>query len=137
MCWSGEAFLQEVTSHLEGGNGYLRLGAGHAGQLLNLLKAKTGKGRGLALQSQSSLGLPGKRGSRVSSDGWRSSRYFPDRGGPRRVISAFKAPHRNLPHGDNAVPLTIEIVPTHIRDNEGNVAETIGQRFYEHAVTAF
>lgn len=116
-------YLEEITSSLEGGKGYLRLGAGHINQLLVLLKARIGKDRALVLQGRSSL---------VCLESGEQADIHMDE--EAFVVSLTEKALDELcqllkPHIGtycmDTMPLTIEIVPTHIRDEKGNVVETI------------
>lgn len=116
-------YLSELTASVENDKGYLQLGAGHIDQILTLLRARIGKDRPFALQCNDTV---------VCFE----CAQQPETGTDNDVI-IFSLAQENLdeicrllkPHIGmyfmKTMPLTIEVVPTYIRDQDGTIVQTI------------
>jgi len=117
-------YMDEVGGRLEDGRGRLRLGAGHVRTLLLMLRARVGKGRELYLQSgeQAILFRPEERPALGME-----KEDFMVVGLTSRTLNELEA--TLLPHaGEYALktmPLTVELIPTRIKDQHGNVTKVI------------
>lgn len=120
---TGFLYVDELGGRLEDGKGWLRLGAGHVGTIKTMLQARVGKGRSLYLQSQDE--------TVCLQQGVSAGLEWED--GLLRIILSEEALQELCgllqPHAGeyplHSLPLTLELVPTHIRDKDGNLLETI------------
>ena len=119
---TGFLYLDEVGAYLDKGRAYLRLGAGHDQILNRMLRARVGKGRNLYLQGTEDVVqfLPGEPHISMG-DGVLSLTM------PKEILEeicyVLTSHTGTYPLSD--YPLTIELVPTRIVDQDGNVLRTI------------
>ena len=119
-----EVCLVEADEEAKGYEGILRFGAGHTETLATMLKARLGKGRKLYLSGKEfsiSFNYDEKTGFEINE---------PDYGvvnlnneALEELCTALK-PHAGRNHL-KSIPLLLEIVPTYIKDNDGNVVQVI------------
>lgn len=116
-------YMDEVGTKLEDGQGYLRLGAGHTRILKNMLRARVGKDRSLFLQGSEAAAVfcPGEETGLEEEDGLFSITLTA--AALEELCDALK-PHAGVCRLA-ALPLTVELVPTKIKDRDGNVLEII------------
>lgn len=119
-----EVSLEQVEVRFNGSRGTMRLGAGHTEIISTMLRARVGKGRNFYLQG----------------NGFAIGFYYDERAGFGMEESDFAVVMLNdaaldelcnalQPHAGKMqlknLPLVLELVPTYIRDAEGNVIEVI------------
>lgn len=120
---TGVLYLPEMAARLENNKGYLQLGAGHIDQILTLLKARIGKDRSFVLQCNETVVCfkcaqqPGIATEEITLVISLTTENLNE-------ICQLVKPHVGL-HSMKTMPLTIEVVPTHIRDQDGNIIQTI------------
>ena len=121
---TGFLYMDELGVHLENGHTSLRLGAGHTQTLVRMLRARVGKGRTLFLQgsSQAVLFRPGEQ-AEVHEEDDVSVLSLP--ASTLDELYAVLQPHAGI-HTLTSFPLTVELVPTRITDQNGNVTKVIG-----------
>lgn len=117
-------YLDEVGTRLEDGRGFLRLGAGHTHTLVNMLRARVGKGRDLYLQGREAAVQfrPGAQPAAEPEEGILSL-TLPE--AALEELCAVLQPHAGV-YPLAGSPLTVELVPTRITDRDGHVLEVIG-----------
>ncbi|MDE6621822.1 MAG: suppressor of fused domain protein [Lachnospiraceae bacterium] len=117
-------YLPEITASFENKKGYLQLGAGHIDQIRTLLKARIGKDRPFSLQWKNDTFVcfkcAQKPGIETEDDALVIS-LTPEN---LNEICQLLKPHVGI-YFMKSIPLTIEVVPTHIRDNDGTIIQTI------------
>lgn len=120
---TGVLYLPEMAARLENNKGYLQLGAGHINQILTLLKARIGKDRSFLLQCNETVVCfkcaqqPGIATEEITLVISLTTENLNE-------ICQLVKPHVGL-HSMKTMPLTIEVVPTHIRDQDGTIVQTI------------
>ena len=116
-------YMDELGAKLENGHAALRLGTGHIQTLVRMLRARVGKGRILFLQSASQAVLfrPGEQAAASEEDG-RLVLTLPE--DALEELSGVVGAHAGIYMLSN-LPLTVELVPTTITDQEGKVLEVI------------
>lgn len=116
-------YLSELTASLDTNKGYLQLGAGHTDQIVTLLRARIGKDRPFVLQCNDTV---------VCFECAQQPAIDTDNGAI--IISLTQENLDEIcqllkPHVGTylmkTMPLTIEVVPTYIRDQDGAVVQTI------------
>ena len=119
---TGFLYLDEVGASLDKGRAYLRLGAGHDQILNRMLRARVGKGRNLYLQGKEDVVqfLPGE--PHISMGDGVLSLTMPEEI-LEEICYVLTSHTGTYPLSD--YPLTIELVPTRIVDQDGNVLRTI------------
>lgn len=120
---TGVLYLSDLAVSLENNRGYLRLGAGHIDQILTLLKARIGKERTFALQGNDAAACfeCAEQPDIDLDDTALILSLTPDN---LNELCQLLKPHAGSCFMQT-MPLTIEIVPTHIRDNNGDIVQTI------------
>lgn len=119
-----EVGIEQVEKVYEGGRGILRLGAGHTHTISKMLRARVGKGRNFYLQGKElAIGFnPGEKAGFGMEESDFAAIILNDAALDElcEVLQphAGKYPLKNL-------PLILELVPTRIKDNEGNVVKVI------------
>ena len=118
-------YLPEAQAALKDGKGTLILGAGHIFQIITLIKARVGKDRKFLLQNGDTL---------IGFENGEQARLYMDMEDKVFVIAMTKEsldefcqllkPHIGT-YFMKTLPLTIEVIPTNIRDNNGNIVKTI------------
>ena len=121
--FTGFLYMDELGAKLENGHAALRLGTGHVQTLVRMLRARVGKGRILFLQSASQAVLfrPGEQAAASEEDG-RLVLTLPE--DALEELSGVVGAHAGIYMLSN-LPLTVELVPTTITDQEGKVLEVI------------
>lgn len=120
---TGFLYMDELGIRLENGRAALRLGAGHNQTLVRMLRARVGKGRSLFLQGSSHAMLfrPGEQAGVSEEDGMPVLTLPAD---ALEELCAVLQPHAGT-YPLVAFPLTVELVPTRITDQNGNVTKVI------------
>lgn len=117
-------YLDEVGMQIEDGRGYLRLGAGRGQLLARMLRARTGKGRPLLLQSQeAAVQCRSGNSCAVSSEEDGVFLLTLTEHGLTELCDALQRHTGRYPL--SSIPLTVELVPTQITDQEGNIIRVI------------
>lgn len=120
---TGFLYMDELGVHMEEGYVTLRFGAGHDQTLINMLRARVGKRRNLFLQGSDHAILfqPGNQAGMGVEDG----------------VTVLTLPEKTLeemcnvlqPHAGTyrmtTFPMTVELIPTKITDQDGNVRNVI------------
>lgn len=120
---TGVIYLTELAIRLENDKGYLKLGAGHIDQILTLLKARIGKDRTFALQGNDAVAcFECAEQPDIDLDDIALIVSLTQEN--LNELCQLLKPHTGL-YFMKTMPLTIEVVPTHIRDNDGNIVQTI------------
>lgn len=116
-------YLDELEADLQDGQAWLQLGAGHDQILVHMLQARVGKGRSLFLQGPKNA---------VQIQPGEQAVYWED------GVLVLSLPQQALkelcrvfqPHAGvyplSTFPLTLELVPTQIKDRDGRVLKVIG-----------
>ncbi|MDE7477574.1 MAG: suppressor of fused domain protein, partial [Lachnospiraceae bacterium] len=120
---TGVLCLPELVISLENNKGYLKLGAGHIDQILTLLKARIGKGRDFILQGNDAVAcFECHEQPDIDMDDIALIISLT----PKNLneLCQLLKPHVGI-YLMATMPLTIEIVPTHIRDDNGDIVQTI------------
>lgn len=116
-------YMSELTASLANNKGYLQLGAGHIDQILTLLKARIGKDRPFALQCNDTVVcFECAQQPETSTDN--DAIIFSLTQENLDEICQLLKPHIGT-YFMKTMPLTIEVVPTHIRDQDGTIVQTI------------
>lgn len=120
---TGMLYLSELSGTLEGGSGCLQFGAGHVDQILTLLRARIGKDRPLILQCGETVVCfkHAQQAAAVMED--QTLVISLTQAGLDEICLLLK-PHVGVYHM-KTMALTVRIVPTHIRDNDGTITQTI------------
>lgn len=122
---TGFLYMEEMEGSLEGEQGRLHVGAGHVDILGIMLRARIGKGRTLYLQgAEQSVLFQGGARNEIELNEHGTLVIGLTENGLRELCKAL-IPHAGI-HRLQEIPLTIEIVPTCIKDQHGNILETIG-----------
>lgn len=120
---TGVLYLPEMAARLENDKGCLQLGAGHIDQILTLLKARIGKSRSFALQCDETV-VCFKCAQQPDIDTDAEALVISLTQENLNEIFQLLKPHIGI-HHMKTIPLTIEVIPTHIRDNDGKIVQTI------------
>ncbi len=121
---TGFLYLDEVGAQLQQERATIRLGAGHDVILANMLRARVGKGRSLYLQSKEAAVLF-ELGERFQKDLRDGILHLTLTKAALEELCDLLKPHAGVyPLRD--IPLTLELVPTKITDQDGNVLKVIG-----------
>ena len=116
-------YLSDLTARLENNKGYLQLGAGHISQIRTLLRARIGKNRPFVLQCNGTVVRFGSaQQSAIDTDN--DAIIISLTPETLNEIRELLMPHVGL-YTPKTIPLTIEVVPTHIRDQDGTIVQTI------------
>ena len=119
---TGFLYLDEVGTALENGKAYLRLGVGHDRVLTRMLQARVGKGRDLYLKGKEAAVqfLSGEPHISMKDDvlSLTVSKEILDE------LCSILLSHTGICRLSE-YPLTIELIPTKIVDQDGNVLRTI------------
>lgn len=120
---TGFLYMDEVGTKLAHGQGHLRLGAGHTRILKNMLRARVGKERSLFLQGSEAAVVfcSGEETCLEEKDGVLSITLTA--AALEELCDALR-PHAGVCRLA-ALPLTVELVPTKIKDRDGNVLRII------------
>lgn len=120
---TGGLYLDEVGTALKDGRAWLRLGAGHGRIIANMLRAKVGKGRELYLHGREAhvKFCPGEPALEVKEGIVTMTLSEPIL---TELCDVLKPRAGVYPL--SGFPLTVELVPTRITDQDGNVLEVIG-----------
>lgn len=120
---TGFLYMDEVGASLKDGRGRLRLGAGHTHILATMLSARVGKGRKLYLQGPD-MGIgfePGEAGRFGLENDFAVAVL--DNGALKELCSVLQ-PHAGV-YSLGTIPLTVELVPTRIKDQNDKVLKVI------------
>ena len=120
---TGFLYMDELGARLEDGHVTLRLGAGHDQTLVRMLRARVGKGRSLFLQGsdQAVLFQPGEQAEIGKEDDMLALTLPED---ALEELCAALQPHAGT-YPLASFPMTVELVPTEITDQDGNVIRVI------------
>lgn len=120
---TGFLYMDELGVQAENGRAALRLGAGHTQTLVRMLRARVGKGRSLFLQGSDHAVLfqAGEQAGVSEEDGVAALTLTAD---ALEELCAVLRPHAGT-CPLTAFPLTVELVPTRITDQNGNVTRVI------------
>ena len=120
---TGFFYLEQAGVSLQDGHARLTLGAGHIETLANMLRARLGKGRPLFLQGGEAAVqfLSGK------PELWEEDRVLTMSmlGETVEELCGLLRPHAGE-YPLTSYPLTVELIPTQIRDAQGNILREIG-----------
>lgn len=116
-------YMSELTASLADNKGYLQLGAGHIDQILTLLKARIGKDRPFALQCNDTV-VCFECAQQPETGTDNDAIIFSLTQENLDEICQLLKPHIGI-YFMKTMPLTIEVVPTHIRDQDGTIVQTI------------
>ncbi len=120
---TGVLYLSDLTASLEDRKAYLKLGAGHIDQILTLLRARIGKDRSFVLQCNDTAACfkcAQQPDIDTDSDAVIISLTLEN----LDEICGLLKPHVGT-YPMRTIALTIEVVPTHIRDQNGTIIQTI------------
>ncbi len=120
---TGVLYLPEMTARLENNNGYLQLGAGHINQILTLLRARIDKDRSFVLQCNDTV-IVFQCAQQPCIDTENGALVISMTPESLNEICQLLKPHIGI-YTVKTMPLTIEVIPTHIRDNDGTIVQTI------------
>ena len=125
--YTGFLYMDKVETGLEEAQGQerglLRLGAGHVRILTNMLRARVGKGRELFLQgAEAAVQFKPGLQSAVALEEEALVLTLAEDG--LEELCAYLKPHAGT-CALSGVPLTLELVPTRIKDRDGNVIQVI------------
>lgn len=116
-------YLPEMTARFDGSKSYLQLGAGHIDQILTLLKARISKDRPFVLQCNETI-VCFQCAQQPGIDTEEEALVISLTQETLIEICQLLKPHAGI-YFMKTMPLTIEVIPTHIRDNDGNIIQTI------------
>ena len=116
-------YLSELTASLDTNKGYLQLGAGHIDQIVTLLRARIGKDRPFALQCNDTV-VCFECAQQPAIDTDNDAIILSLAQENLDEICMLLKPHVGT-YLMKTMPLTIEVVPTYIRDQDGAVVQTI------------
>ena len=120
---TGFFYLEQVSVSLQDGHARLTLGAGHIETLANMLRARLGKGRPLFLQGgEAAVQFLSGKPELWEEDGVLTM-SMP--GETVEELCGLLRPHAGE-YPLTSYPLTVELIPTQIRDAQGNVLREIG-----------
>lgn len=120
---TGVLYLPEMAARLENSKGYLQLGAGHIDQILTLLRARIEKDRPFVLQcNETVVCFQCAQQPDITTD--EKALVISLTLESLNEICQLLKPHIGI-HSIKTIPLTIEVVPTHIRDHDGKIVQTI------------
>lgn len=120
---TGFLYMDELAGGVEAGGGWLQLGAGHVETFLNMLQARVGKGRQLYLQgSQQAVSVQRAKAGAVRQDENVLAIELPDEA--LDELELVLEPHAGT-YRLETMPLEIRLMPTTIRDANGNVLQVI------------
>ncbi len=117
-------YVEELGAEVEHGRIHLRLGAGHDRVLRNMLRARVGKGRGLFLQGTNEA-VQFRSGLQPGVEIEEGIPCVTLTKEELEELCKVLQPHAGI-YPLPGFPVTIELVPTKIRDQDGNVLEVIG-----------
>ena len=120
---TGFLYMDELGVRVENGHAALRLGAGHNHTLARMLRARVGKGRRLFLQGsdQAVLFRPGEQAGVGEEDSVFTLTLPTD---ALEELYTMLQPHAGT-YPLTSFPLTVEVIPTKITDQNGNVLRVI------------
>ena len=121
---TGFLYMDELKGSLHDNRGWLRLGAGHVKTLTIMLRARLGKGRDLYIQN-AEQSVYFRLGAEAACSMERDMFIIQLTAEALEELCAALQPHAGE-YSLSMAPLTVVLVPTHIKDQEGNVLETIG-----------
>lgn len=115
--------MNELAVRLDEGRVTLRLSAGHDRTLANMLRARVGKGRELFLQGSDAIVLlrPGERAEMGEENGMTVLTLPKD---ALKELCGVLRPHAGT-YTLSTFPMTVELTPTTITDQDGNVIKVI------------
>lgn len=120
---TGFFYLEQVGVSLQDGHARLTLGAGHIETLANMLRARLGKGRPLFLQGgEAAVQFLSGKPELWEEDGVLTM-SMP--GETVEELCGLLRPHAGE-YPLTSYPLTVELIPTQIRDAQGNILREIG-----------
>ena len=120
---TGFFYLEQVSVSLQDGHARLTLGAGHIETLANMLRARLGKGRPLFLQGgEAAVQFLSGKPELWEEDGVLTM-SMP--GETVEELCGLLRPHAGE-YPLTSYPLTVELIPTQIRDAQGNILREIG-----------
>ena len=115
--------MEEIGTNIANNQAYLCLGAGHTKILNNMLRARTGKGRDLSLYGQDIVVLcqAGDDAAVSMQDSIMTLTLSNE--ALQELYTTLQS--RTGTYQLTKIPLTIEIVPTYITDQNGTIREVI------------
>lgn len=120
---TGFLYMDELGAQMENGDVTLRLGAGHEQTLRNMLRARVGKRRSLFLQdSEHALLFQSGDQAGIEVDDGIIVLTLPEN--TLEELCSVLCPHAGT-YRMTTFPMTVEIVPTKITDQDGNVTKVI------------
>ena len=120
---TGFLYLDEVGVSLKDNHARIRLGAGHDRILKNMLRARVGKGKALCLQGKNTLiQFQSGKQALVTLEDECLALTLPEQA--LTELCAALQPHAGV-YPLASFPLTVELVPTRITDQKGNVLKVI------------
>ncbi|MDE6983002.1 MAG: suppressor of fused domain protein [Lachnospiraceae bacterium] len=121
---TGVLYLPELAASMKNGTCRLTFGAGHVTQTMTLLRARIGKDRPFVLQcAETVISFTKAQQPDIHRDGETFFSISLTCANLDEICQRVK-PHTGT-YLMNTIPLTVEIVPTHIRDKDGTIIETI------------
>ncbi len=122
---TGFLYMDEIAVSIEDGRMRLRLGAGHTDILSTMLWARLSKGRKLYLQgADCAAGLERGAAFRYGMEEDSFAVIVLSEEGLRELCAVLR-PHAGV-YPLQSAALTVELLPTEIKDQDGNVLRTIG-----------
>lgn len=120
---TGFLYMDELGVQMDEGQVTLRLGAGHDRTLVNMLRARVGKGRELFLQGSDAVVLfhPGEQAGMGVENGVTALTLPED---ALKELCSTLQPHAGT-YTLSTFPMTVELTPTTITDRNGNVIKVI------------
>ncbi len=119
---TGFLYLDETGADLKNSRAWLRLGAGRGQVLVNMLRARVGKGRALRLQGREAAVQFNPGDQAVSAAEGILYLTMPEQA--LSELCGVLSGHAGV-YPLSSFPLTVELVPTRITDQDGNVLEVM------------
>ncbi len=119
---TGFFYTDELGAEYKDGRAFLRLGAGHDRILVRMLRARVGKGRTLYLQGEKAAVQFRLGAQAVTMEDAVLHLTLTEQA--LAELCATLQPHAGI-YPLDSFPLTVELVPTRITDQDGNVLEVI------------
>lgn len=116
-------YLSKLVARLQESKGYLQLGAGHVEQIQTLLKARISKEKVFVIQGDDAAAcFQCGQQPEITTD--ETALVISLTSENLEELCTLLKPHTGI-YLLKTISLTIEVVPTHIRDNDGNIVQTI------------
>ena len=116
-------YMDELGVNLKNSSIRIRLGAGHDRTVANMLKARVGKGRDLLIQSRDNAVLF-QLGNQAGMSAENSTVTLTLPANILEELCSILQQHTGI-YSLTTFPMTVEVVPTKIKDSNGNVTKVI------------